>query len=304
MKKAGAAVCLLLISVGVQAADKSAATGPEKNAPSAISAAELKAEASMPAAMEQQLLAVASPEADRGIGGHEPTYIVLGSNWRGEGDYGAKFQFSLKFRVFNPDKPDKTDWWEQLYFGYTQTSLWNLEAESKPFHDSAYRPEFFWDDPAFSPLPAIETLAGMRLGLGHESNGKDGVDSRSINIAYLRPTFTFPSTKRGFIWSFSPKLYGYVDRSDNPDIADYRGFGDFLFKLRKDDTWEFSALLRKGTQGSYGSMQLDASYPFRGFLRQLNGYLYMQYFNGYGETILDYNRKLPSHIGVGLIVVR
>lgn len=263
-----------------------------------------EASASMPSDMQQRLLAVASPEADRGISGHEPTYIAFGGNWRGEGDYGAKFQFSLKFRVLNPDDPEKMDWWERFYFGYTQKSVWDLEADSAPFRDSSYKPEIFWDEPTFSPLPTVETLAGLRLGVGHESNGKDGADSRSINIAYVRPTFTFPSTRRGFIWSFSPKIYGYIDREDNPDIADYRGFGDFLFKLRKDDTWEFSALLRKGTQKGYGSMQLDVSYPFRGFLRQLNGYLYVQYFNGYGETILDYSRKLPSHIGVGLIVVR
>lgn len=253
---------------------------------------------------EAKLLAASTPEADRGISGHEPTYFIFGGNWRGEGDYGAKFQFSLKYRVLNPDEPEKPDWWERFYFGYTQTSIWDLEADSKPFRDSSYKPEIFWDDPGFSPLPSVETLAGMRFGVGHESNGKDGTDSRSVNIAYVRPVFTFATTQGGYIWSFAPKIYGYLDRSDNPDIADYRGFGDYLFKLRKDDKWEFSALLRKGTQSSYSSIQLDASYPFRGFLRQLNGYLYLQYFNGYGETILDYNLKLPSHVGIGLIVVR
>jgi outer membrane phospholipase A len=279
-----------------------AAAHTQTEAAAPLPAAE--ASAGIPAAMEQKLLAAASPETDRGISGHEPTYIVFGGNWRGEGDYGAKFQVSLKFRMLNPDQPESTDWWERFYFAYTQKSVWDLEAESAPFRDSSYKPEMFWDHPTFSPLPSIATLAGLRLGFGHESNGKDGADSRSINIAYVRPVFTFPSTKSGFIWSFSPKLYGYIDRADNPDIADYRGFGDFNFKLRKDDTWEFSALLRKGTQRDYGSVQLEASYPFRGFLRQLNGYLYMQYFNGYGETILDYNRRLPSHVGIGLIVVR
>lgn len=258
----------------------------------------------LPSDVQEKLLEVSTPQTDIGISAHEPTYITLGGNWHGEGDYGAKFQFSLKFRVLNPDEPKQPDWWEKFYFGYTQTSVWDLEAASKPFRDSSYRPEIFWDDPGFSPLPSVETLAGLRLGVGHESNGKEGLDSRSINIAYVRPVFTFVTTQRGYVWSFAPKLYGYMDRSDNPDIADYRGFGDFLFKVRKDDKWQFSATLRKGTQSNYGSMQLDASYPFRGFLRQLNGYLYMQYFNGYGETILDYNRKLPSHIGIGLIVVR
>lgn len=257
------------------------------------------------APMQQTLLTAATPQPDRGISAHEPVYFMGASNWRGEGHYGAKFQFSLKYRLLHPENQEKQQWWERFYFAYTQTSLWDLEADSKPFRDSAYRPEVFWDQPEFSAFPSVETLAGMRFGIGHESNGRDGVDSRSINIAYVRPTFTFPATRnRGYVWSFAPKVYTYLDKSDNPDIADYRGYGDFLVRLKKDDAWEYSALLRKGMKSSYGSIQLDASYPFRGFLRNLNGYLALQYFNGYGETILDYNVKQPSRIGIGLVVVR
>lgn len=254
--------------------------------------------------VQQQLLTAAMPEADRGISAHEPVYLMLADNWRGEGDYGVKFQVSLKYRLFNPDEKKKWQWWERIYFAYSQTSLLDLEVASKPFRDSAYRPEMFWDYPDFSVFPSVQTLASMRMGIGHESNGRDGADSRSINIAYVRPTFTFTTSRRGYVWSFAPKLYTYLDKSDNADIADYRGYGDFLVKLKKDDTWEYALMLRKGMKDNYGSTQLDVSYPFRGFLHNINGYLYFQYFNGYGETILDYNVKQPSRIGLGLIVVR
>lgn len=253
---------------------------------------------------QQQLLAAATPQADRGISAHEPVYFLLEDNWRGEGDAGLKFQISLKYRLFNPEEEKKLQWWERVYFAYTQTSIMDIEAGSKPFRDSAYRPEVFWDHPDFSLLTSVQTLASMRAGIGHESNGRDGTDSRSINIVYVRPTFTFTTSQRGYIWSFAPKLYAYLDRSDNPDIADYRGYGDFLVKLKKDDTWEYVLTLRKGMKAAYGSTQMDVSYPFRGFLRNVNGYVYFQYFNGYGETILDYNIKQPSRIGLGLIVVR
>lgn len=253
---------------------------------------------------QQQLLTAATPEADRGISAHEPVYFMFADNWRGDGNYGGKFQFSLKYRLFNPEEEKKPRSWERLYFAYSQTSLWDLEADSKPFRDSAYRPEIFWDRPDFSLFPSLQTLASLRAGVGHESNGKEGLDSRSINIAYVRPTFTYATERRDYVWSFAPKLYTYLDKSDNPDIADYRGYGDFLVKLKKDDTWECALTLRKGMKDNYGSTQLDVSYPFRGFLRNLNGYLYFQYFNGYGETILDYNVKQPSRIGLGLIVVR
>ncbi|MDI1301219.1 MAG: phospholipase A [bacterium] len=253
---------------------------------------------------QQRLLAAATPQADRGISAHEPVYFLLEDNWRGEGDSGLKFQVSLKYRLFSPEEEKKPQWWERVYFAYTQTSVMDIEAGSKPFRDSAYRPEVFWDQPDFSLLPSVQTLASMRAGIGHESNGRDGTDSRSINIAYVRPTFTFTTSQHGYVWSFAPKLYAYLDRSDNPDIADYRGYGDFLVKLKKDDTWEYVLMLRKGMKAAYGSTQMDVSYPFRGFLRNVNGYVYFQYFNGYGETILDYNIKQPSRIGLGLIVVR
>lgn len=35
----------------------------------------------------------------------------------------------------------------------------------------------------------------------------------------------------------------------------------------------------------------------------MNGYLHLQYFNGYGETLLGYNRREDSQFRVGLSIV-
>lgn len=244
-----------------------------------------------------------TPDSVRGISGHEPVYALLSGNWRGKGSYGLKFQFSLKYRLLNPDNAAHSVWWERFYLGYTQSSLMDLTTKSSPFHDSAYRPEVFWEQLPVVIFPRFKTFEGMRLGFGHESNGKASLDSRSINIAYVRPVFSGMLGSHGQVWSFSPKVYGYLEKSDNPDIADYRGYGDFEFQVSRKDSWAWSAMVRQGMK-NHGSIRLDASYPFRGLLRNLNGSLYLQYFNGYGETILDYNRKQPSRVGFGLIVVR
>ena len=58
----------------------------------------------------------------------------------------------------------------------------------------------------------------------------------------------------------SPKIYGYLEKSDNPDIADYRGYADLQIGLLSDD-WRFTALVRKGTAGTKGSIQVDAVLP-------------------------------------------
>lgn len=256
-------------------------------------------------AIEQRLAAAAQSEADRGISAYEPVYFSGGGNPGGEGPVNAKFQFSLKYRVVTPDDDQHLRWWEQLYFGYTQTSVWDLESNSKPFRDSSYRPAIFYENPQVTRIPALTGLLGMRAGIEHESNGKEEPDSRSINIAFIRPTLTLPATReQGYVWSFAPKLYAYLEKSENRDIADYRGYGDFQVKLTHPETWEYLLTLRKGMKDNHGSIQLDASYPFRGLLRNLNGYLHLQYFNGHGESILDYDRKLPSQLRIGLIVVR
>ena len=72
----------------------------------------------------------------------DPVYFVLGARdgWSG------RFQISFKYRLFDRGAGFGAEqpWLAGFYFGYTQTSLWDLSAESKPFHDTSYRPSFFW----------------------------------------------------------------------------------------------------------------------------------------------------------------
>jgi outer membrane phospholipase A len=218
---------------------------------------------------------------------YEPMYFAVGSRT----NTNAKFQLSFRYRML----------WD-LNLAYTQTSLWDLQSASKPFYDSAYKPRIFWYRDDVGYRSGWLTRLGLEAGVGHESNGKDGADSRSINIAYVTPRFTFGNPD-DYHLLVAPRILGYLEKTDNPDIDDYRGYVDLTMKFGKRNGLLLGAELRRGSQGY--SAQLDLSYPLRPLSGdRFGGYLQLQYFNGYGESLLDYNRKLPSQIRFGYMLVR
>ena len=231
-----------------------------------------------------------------GISAYEPVYFGLG----GHGGLNAKFQLSFRYNPF--------DLWP-FYLGYTQTSLWDLHSNSHPFRDTAYRPALFYvNDHAWSSANG-RLRFGWQAGLEHESNGRDGLDSRSIFTVFVRPQLDWRFSDHVRL-TVATKFYDYLDKTDNPDIADYRGHADLQIGLLSDD-WRFTTLIRKGTAGSKGSVEVDAVLPLRVTdeilarvgVNGVNGYFFLQYFNGWGETIIDYNRKLPAQLRAGLMVV-
>jgi outer membrane phospholipase A len=177
---------------------------------------------------------------------------------------------------------------------YTQISLWDWNKASAPFFDSSYKPEFLY---------RYEGLLGKRkedwfhldlqTGIQHESNGKDGDNSRSLNIAYFRPTITVDITHQAQL-TLIPRAWLYVgDTSDNPDIARYRGYADLRAMLTIRGL-QVSALGRFGEHGDRGSVQLDVTYPLMNLWNNFSVYLHAQYFDGYGESLLEYNKRSSS----------
>lgn len=234
---------------------------------------------------------------------HEPMFAAVGVH---EG-LNVKFQLSFKFRLFQPENPASAGFLDNLYFGYTQFSMWDLGKESAPFRDTNYRPSIFYYRPDVDLPAGIRGGALTRLsfagGIEHESNGRDGDASRAINTVFVRPTFHFGDLN-DYHWKFEPKLYAYLTRTGNTDIAHYRGFGDFRVSYGSPNGWELAATLRKGTRKAYGSVDAQFSYPMSRIFSGTAGYLFVQYFTGYGESLLDYNHKLGSQLRVGYSLSR
>jgi outer membrane phospholipase A len=231
---------------------------------------------------------------------YEPVYFIVG----GDGGLNAKFQISLRFRLFDDHGrlARSLPWIDDLYLSFSQTSLWDLGDLSKPFTDSSYRPRLFYANYDLARFLDGNLRVGIESGFGHESNGKDGDASRSYNMLYARPTLTFgdPDGLRAY---FAPLIHNYIAASDNPDIDDYRGYVDWLAGIGSKGGLDFWGVLRKGTRSTFGSIELNASYPLSKLSGgDLTGWVLLQYFNGYGESLLDYNRKLDSQLRLGIAI--
>lgn len=239
------------------------------------------------------------PEQEPALSVLEPVYFAAGLR----NGLNVRFQLSFKYRLFDSEAAP-VQWLPalgKLHFGYTQTSLWDLSTSSLPFHDTSYRPSIFWQ----SKLDEKNTigLAYLRSGLEHESNGKDGISSRSINTVYFQPVWR-KDFAGGDSLFFAPRLYGYLNQDGNPDITRYRGYVDWQVRYGDERGRLVSSRVRTGTAG-YGSVQLELSTPLRKPLfSRTGGFLYIQLFSGYGESLLDYNLKSPPQLRVGFSIVR
>jgi len=233
---------------------------------------------------------------------HEPVYFLVGPD-----PTHAKFQISFKYRLLNPAGSLARRWqrFENIYFGYTQTSFWDWESDSAPFFDSSYKPELFY----YRPYTAQDTVkwisqVNVQTGVLHESNGKSGVDSRSLNMLYLQPGALIETGPRSR-FTIEPRFWVYVgDMEDNPDIATYRGYVDLKLAWQMKESWKVAATLRKGTGAGKGSAQVDLTYPLSQLLAgNLNVYLQLQAYTGYAETLLSYDQRY-DFIRIGLAVIR
>ncbi len=238
------------------------------------------------------------PLNEPALSANEPMFLVVG----GKGGGTARFQLSFKYRLFDADSLPVA-WLPSLaglHFAYTQTSILDLGANSAPFHDTSYRPSFFWQTTALGKglMPDL-----LRAGYEHESNGKDGENSRSINMLFAQPVWRSEFSD-GRMLIFAPKFYGYLEKSDNPDIQRYRGYADWNIRYGREDGWLLATQLRNGTTG-HGSTQIDLSYPLRKPLfARAGGFLHFQLFKGYGESLLDYNLDRGTQVRVGFSIVR
>jgi len=228
------------------------------------------------------------------FGLHEPMFFALGQGKPAGAtedlDY-AKFQVSFLFEMIRlnsrtrPEDPRRG-----LFLGYTQTSYWDLESRSQPFFDTSFKPGFFglYQWLGGRDLGWIERI-DVEGGYQHHSNGKGLPDSRYIDVLYIQPTFVWQagSAHRFFV---TPRAWTYLTKSVlNEDIADYWGYLDLELTWRAAFGLQIEThVIPAKNETTFG---MQATYPLNRLWSPLNFYALVDYRDGAGETILQYNER-------------
>ncbi|MBY6309463.1 phospholipase [Alcaligenes faecalis] len=231
------------------------------------------------------------------ISAHDPTYFIVGN----KGGSNARFQLSFKYRLHSPSDPSNPKFYDHFYIGYTQTALWDLHSDSKPFVDTTYRPSFFWRKDSIWESDQKRLFMGLATGYEHASNGKAGDDSRSMNEVFIQPEFNY-RFDHGATLTFAPRIKHYVFMGENDDWAHYRGRVDWKLRYAQDNGLVLSGMYNKGA-GSRNTHELSIAWPLNRTPLNMNGYLYAQYFSGYAETMLSYRERSSSQFRIGLALV-
>lgn len=129
----------------------------------------------------------------------------------------------------------------------------------------------------------------------HESNGRDSIWSRSWNRIALSANLMITNNimAHGKIWM------PIVDGENNKNIVRYCGFSQFGMQYLTENR-RFVSGITVTLRHKFGSFNITAGFGYRIF-KSDNQFIYAQYYNGYGEGMLDYN-KFHSQLRVGLLI--
>ena len=223
---------------------------------------------------------------------YKDTYFVGGTVLGGtpnEYNSDVKFQISFQQRLTKSVLP----WNSYLYLFYTQKAMWNVFEQSLPFHDLNFNPGI--------GISRFIIMKGHLIGkatmmVEHESNGRDGTASRSWNkISLAGEAYISP-----FLMAHAKFWIPIIDGQYNRDILKNMGVSQAGFQAKSlDDKWvlDMTLVKRQGWNLNFNTI-IQLGYRIN---HNSNQFIMLQYYNGYGEHMLDYN-QYHSRIRVGLLI--
>ncbi len=231
---------------------------------------------------------------DRGpyFGLYKDNYFIFGTSVNHtptKTNTDIKFQISIQQRLTRSTLPFGT----YLYLFYSQKCWWNVLENSMPMVDLNFNPGIGLAKPLFVKNRYVGKVTLMAE---HESNGRDGLASRSWNKISLAASIMIDPhvTVHGKVW------IPIVDGQNNRDILDYSGIyqvGTEFTSRNRRFTASVVLVKRRGWKLNYNTI-IELGYRI---FRRDNQFLFLQFYNGYGECMLDYN-QFRSRVRVGIVI--
>ena len=216
-----------------------------------------------------------------GFGMFRDNYIITGipiNQQINQTNADIKFQVSIRQRLLSNVMP----FGSFLMLTYTQKSFWNFYEESHPFADNNYNPGLSLG----KPIMVNNQLKGMALfAVEHESNGKDSTYSRGHNYFVLTGIYFFNQR-----FSVQGKLWAGFLAPENKDLYVYRGNSSIALNYSSLNN-KFWASVVVNPRKRIGDVNTQVELSLR-LGKRTNQYLFLQWYNGYGESLLDYNRYI------------
>lgn len=200
----------------------------------------------------------------------------------------VKFQISLGIRLTNNTLPLGT----YIFLMYTQKAFWNVFENSLPMHEINFNPGIGIARPFFIGNRYVGKLT---LLLEHESNGKDGPNSRSWNKVSLSGSALINE----WLMVHSKFWIPIVDGMNNKDIIRYSGIWQTGFVAHtptKKLSLGVTLVKRAGWNLNFNTI---VDFIWR-VSDKTNLNLLLQYYNGYGENMLDY-KQFHSRLRLGIV---
>lgn len=204
----------------------------------------------------------------------------------------VKFQISFKVKLWEDIFGKNMDLW----FGYTQLAFWQLYNSefSAPFRETDYEPELLLNFRTNYDLLGLKGRI-VNVGINHQSNGRSQPLSRSWNR--IVANFGFERDKFNLLLKTWYRIPENAKDDDNPDINRYLGYGE-LWGYYFWNKHRFAVMVRNNLRPSdnKGAAQFEWSFPL---IERVSGYV--QYFNGYGESLIDYNKSV-NRFSIGFML--
>lgn len=200
----------------------------------------------------------------------------------------VKFQLSIAQRLTKSKLPFDT----YLFVQYTQKAFWNVFQKSLPMRDLNFNPGI--------GLGHLIIHRNKYIGKGyvmleHESNGKDSTASRSWNRVTFAAAILLNKNWEAQLKTWIP----IVDGKNNKDLLKYTGIFQMAANYRTDNKLFNCALILTKRKSRFSfNTQVELSYKFN---NNENQYFFLQYYNGFGENLLDYNR-FHSMLRIGFVI--